>query len=465
MALSLIVFTASWFGAAPEGDLVQASSTGPSASHTGAPGEASCVACHNTNPLNTGGGAVTISGLPLNYKPGQQIPLTVTTAREGGVIFGFQVTALDGRNLQTGTFTVPSQTPAQMQIVTGIVGGNQRKYIEHTGEGVIPTQLDTKSWTFNWTAPSSRVGKITFYAAGNAANSDGTNGGDYIYTSSASTLAGTSLSNFDGDAKTDISVYRPSSGVWYTLSSKDNTFKAYQFGLSTDTIVPGDYDADGTTDFAVFRPSTGIWYVFRSTQGFYAVPFGTNGDVPVTGDYDGDLKSDIAVWRPSNGVWYILKSSDGLVTSREWGISTDKVAQADYDGDGKTDLAVWRPSDGIWYVIRSSDNGRIYQQFGLSTDKPVQGDYDGDGKADFAVYRPSTGIWYFLKSTAGFSALQWGISTDVPVPGDYDGDGLTDAAVYRAGIWYIYKSTNGAMSAWSFGLAEDVPLPSAFIAQ
>ena len=458
-------FFATWLIVADEGTSVSASSSGPTPGVSSAPGETNCAACHVTNPVNSGGGFVKISGLPKNYRPGQQIPLTVTTEMLGGVIFGFQMTALDGRNLQTGTFSLPSQTPAQMQIVTGIVGGNQRRYVQHTGDGVIPVELDKKSWNFMWTAPSSRIGKIDFYVAGNAANSDGTNGGDYIYTSSASILSGTSPVNFDSDARSDIAVFRPSDGTWYSISSSTREFQAVRFGLAGDKVVPGDYDADGKTDFAVFRPSDGFWYVYRSTQGLYIVPFGMQGDVPVAGDYDGDLKSDIAVWRPSNGVWYVLRSSDGVVDSREWGISTDKVAQGDYDGDAKTDLAVWRPTDGIWYIWRSTDNTRMYQWFGTAGDKPVQGDYDGDGKTDAAVFRPSNGIWYLLGSTQGFSALQWGLASDRLVPADYDGDGRTDAAVYRDGVWFVYRSSDGTMLADTFGLAGDVPLAGAVISE
>ncbi len=442
-----------------------ASSVGPAASHTNAPGEANCTACHLGIPLNSGGGSVSVSGLPANYKPGQQYTLTLTTERPGGVIFGFQVTALNSRNLQAGTFSTVTTSPQQTQIVTGVVGGNQRRYVEHTGDGVTPTQFDTKSWTMRWTAPQTRVGKITFYAAGNAANSDGTNGGDYIYTSTAATLSGSAVSNFDTDTKSDFAVYRPSNGIWYSLSSRDGSFVGYQFGLSTDVIAPGDYDADGKTDVAVFRPSNGFWYVNRSTLGLLIIPFGTQGDIPVVGDYDGDLKSDIAVWRPSTGVWWILRSSDSSVISREWGLATDKIAQGDYDGDGLTDIAVWRPSNGIWYIWRSSDNGRTYQSFGTQGDKPVQGDYDGDGLTDFAVFRPSSGVWYLLRSTSGFGAVQWGISTDVPVPGDYDGDGYTDMAVYRSGVWYALKSSDSTMYAGQFGIATDIPVASGIIAQ
>lgn len=445
--------------------VVEASSQGPSPGHTAAPGEVSCTACHTGNPVNIGGGFVRISGLPRNYRPNQEIPLTVTTEMPGGVIFGFQTTVLDRNLLRAGGFNLPSASPAQVQKTNGIVGGNTREYVSHTGEGVIPTEFDRKSWTFTWKAPSSRIGKIDFFVAGNAANSDGTNGGDFIFTSSSSILSGSAPVNFDSDSKTDIAVYRPSEGIWYSLDSSNRSFRAYRFGADGDKVAPGDYDADGQTDLAVFRPSNGLWYINRSTAGLLIVPFGSQGDVPVPGDYDGDLLSDIAVWRPTSGAWYILRSSDGTVDARAWGLSGDKVAQGDYDGDAKTDIAVWRPSDGYWYIWRSTDGGRTYQRFGTAGDVPVQGDFDGDGKTDPAVFRPASGLWFFLKSTEGFSALQWGLSTDRPVPGDYDGDGRTDVAVFRGGIWYVYKSSDASMQVENFGTSGDVPLQAALVAE
>ncbi len=41
--------------------------------------------------------------------------------------------------------------------------------------------------------------------------------------------------------------------------------------------MPGDYNGDGRTDVAVFRPSTGTWFV----QGGATVNFGASGDIPV----------------------------------------------------------------------------------------------------------------------------------------------------------------------------------------
>ena len=91
------------------------------------------------------------------------------------------------------------------------------------------------------------------------------------------------VGDYDADGKADISVFRPSTGVWYSLRSSDGGFRASAFGLSTDVPTPGDYDGDGSNDLAVYRDGT--WYLQRSTTGFTAQQFGINGDKPVPSAY------------------------------------------------------------------------------------------------------------------------------------------------------------------------------------
>jgi hypothetical protein len=273
------------------------------------------------------------------------------------------------------------------------------------------------------------------------------------------------VSDFDGDGKTDYSVFTPNSGAWQVESSSTNAFSSTPFGSSGDKIVAGDYDGDGKSDYAVFRPSVGVWYILGSTRGFSAISWGSSADIPVPADYDADGKTDVAVWRPSNGTFYVLQSTLGF-TALQWGQNGDKPVVADFEGDGKPDFGVYRA--GVWYIMQSSSSilftlpSGAVPVFGNSTDKPLVADFDGDSKADIAVFRPSDGSWYITKSIDNsLLVYNFGIAEDLPIPADYDGDGKADVSVFRpsANSWYRLSSSSGAFSAKAFGQTGDRPSP------
>src|SRR5262249_43811210 len=73
----------------------------------------------------------------------------------------------------------------------------------------------------------------------------------------------------------------------------------------------GDFDGDGRTDLSVWRGSTSDWMIMQSlNSAIQTTPWGAGfspyNDLIVPGDYDGDGKTDLAVWRPLDGNWYII---------------------------------------------------------------------------------------------------------------------------------------------------------------
>jgi hypothetical protein len=266
----------------------------------------------------------------------------------------------------------------------------------------------------------------------------------------------------------DIAVWRPSSGEWWVMGQAGSQQTTQQYGVSGDIPVPGDFDGDGKTDFSIFRPSTSNWYFIYSAGGSGQYPFGTTGDIPVPADYDGDGKTDAAIYRPSTGGWYIARSSDGGFTILGYGAAGDTPVPADYDGDGRADLAVWRSSAATFYFYRSSNNLEQGITFGQPGDKPVPGDYDGDGRADAAVWRGGVYQWHILYSSTGQTeGFTFGDpQTDVYVQNDYDGDGKVDRAFWRpsTGVWHIVQSSKRGqpdeVRTVQWGINGDVPVPA-----
>jgi uncharacterized protein (TIGR03437 family) len=164
----------------------RASSSGPPASHTNAPGELNCAisGCH-TSQVNGGPGTLTLSGLPeIGYVPNERYDVTIRLSQNSRSRFGFQLTVLDDQGRMAGDFDVLE--PLRTEVVSARVGANQRKYLGHILDGTTPNGVNQCSWVVRWIAPAQNVGRVTFYVVGNAANGNREPTGDFIYTLSRS---------------------------------------------------------------------------------------------------------------------------------------------------------------------------------------------------------------------------------------------------------------------------------------
>jgi uncharacterized repeat protein (TIGR01451 family) len=212
-------------------------SSGPPPGYARAPGEEpeACAECH-LSPGDSGSGQISITA-PSTYVPGQTYQITVThtnpdTTRRR---WGFQLTSLDTSDEKAGEL---QNTSVLTQLITGGPGGN-RQYIEHSSSGTFVGQQGGASWTFDWTAPATDVGIVTFYAAGNHANNDGNTSGDYIYFTFASSQPAAATPDFAVSGSPSLQTVAPGNGTTYNVTVTPSNGFTGTVSLSISGLPPG----------------------------------------------------------------------------------------------------------------------------------------------------------------------------------------------------------------------------------
>jgi hypothetical protein len=145
--------------------------------------EESCHACHFHEQLNTGGGRVTIEGLPASFEAGRRYTLTITLTRAGMKRAGFQLAArFKESGAQAGTLA-PGPNEGERVTVenqSGVHYAGQKK----AGSSV--SAADATRWTIEWTAPD-RGGAVIVHVSANAADGNESADGDFVYTTASET--------------------------------------------------------------------------------------------------------------------------------------------------------------------------------------------------------------------------------------------------------------------------------------
>ncbi len=161
-------------------------------------GGLTCAACHGGSAQNKIGWIT--SDVPSSgYVPGQTYTITATASLTGISKFGFELTPQDGSGNLMGTMAVTNSNEQQLL--------SSGKYLTHTTAGTAGTN-NSKTWSFNWTAPIKGSGSLTFYGTFLAANGNFGTDGDSVYAStlSLSEDVSTGISNLKNSTN-NISIF------------------------------------------------------------------------------------------------------------------------------------------------------------------------------------------------------------------------------------------------------------------
>ena len=287
---------------------------------TGAPGVPdqgqNCLSCHGSSSSGT----LVIQNLPIQYKIGQKYTISVKLSQVGRQRWGFVLTALDQNRNRAGTLE-------SIDGNTQVFQSGERQYIGHTSGGTAVGKANSNTWIFSWTAPQVNVGKISFYASGNAANNNSWTSGDNGYktqttiepeviqnppvavTQSVTTSEDKpvtitlSASDADGDELTYTIVNQPNNGILtgtppnltYTPNNKYAGNDTFSFKVN-----------DGTIDSSIATVSLRVTAVNKDPVAV-TQSVTTSEDKPVTitlsaNDADGDELTYTIVNQPNYGI-------------------------------------------------------------------------------------------------------------------------------------------------------------------
>ncbi|MCW5907117.1 MAG: T9SS type A sorting domain-containing protein [Chitinophagales bacterium] len=194
---------------------------------TGAPGENTCAksGCHTGSAINSGMALLSVDCSNAMYEPNEVYSITVSLQQSNIHRFGFQLLALNNNNESTGTFLITDSARTQTQTGTGTYTG--RHYVTYKYAGTEPFAPGVGKWSFQWKAPAAYEGAITFYTAAVAADNDGTDAGDTVYTKQISLQAATTGFEDENTSKLGFAVFpNPTSSrliVQYTSSKTSDT--------------------------------------------------------------------------------------------------------------------------------------------------------------------------------------------------------------------------------------------------
>lgn len=253
---------------------------------------------------------------------------------------------------------------------------------------------------------------------------------------------------FFGSAKDDLVAYRAGTQSYFYVKQTGGAGTMFiPWGVAGDVAHVARVMTGTRSQVLVFRPSSGIWYAYDPTDGRVAsLQWGTAGDITFVGNFQGLGTDDVAVFRESDGMLYIrnMAQPDKMRFVR-FGAAGDRPVVGDFLGRGHDQIAQFRNSDGNWYIIDLIQGDVRAEHWGTAGDIPVPARYLSGGRSQIAIYRRGAGqsggtFWIHDLIDGRTASFAWGAGSDVPIALDFDGSGRDQCAIYQAsGQWWIYQ--------------------------
>jgi len=197
-------------------------SGGSPVGRTSSPGDGgnNCASCHSGTAVSSQDNWITSNIPDTGYTPGETYTITASGSHVGAAKFGFEVTSEVASN-KVGTFAITNAGE------TKLTNGNAA--VTHTSSGNTPTGGE-KSWTFDWTAPETGTGEVTFFGAFNAANGNSGTTGDVIYTSTL--IANEQVVGIKDNNSAKLSIAPNPAKETVNISSKEIILSISLFNIS-----------------------------------------------------------------------------------------------------------------------------------------------------------------------------------------------------------------------------------------
>jgi len=233
------------------------SSGGSPGGRSNSPIDASnCAACH------TGSSVISEEWISTNipvsgYVPGDTYTITAAGNHSGAVKFGFEITAEDESN-KVGTFAITNATETKL--------ANSNSSVTHTSGGNTASG-GAKTWSFDWTAPVTGTGDVTFYGAFNAADGNGGTSGDIIYTSTLAVNEDLSIGIKENTSNSISIAPNPAKNI-ITLNSVDliNNISLYNISGKQILNISNLHTNSRTIDLS--EMSSGMYIIKISGENF-----------------------------------------------------------------------------------------------------------------------------------------------------------------------------------------------------